>query len=82
MIEYLTNLLQNDDLCWAAATVLSYTYNVPKDKIASLLTLDEIEQKPLKRVNFAALAQLLISVGNYDLSVLLDAVKLVPTDLS
>ena len=82
MIEYLINLTQNDDLCWAAATVLSYTYNVPKDKIINLLTLDQIEQKPQKRVNFAAIAQLSISVGNFNLAILLDAVKLVPTDLS
>ena len=81
MIEYLIKLTHNDDLCWAAATVLSYTYNVPKDKITNLLTLNEIEQKPQKRVNFSALAQLSIAVGNNDLNTLLDAIKLEPTDL-
>ena len=81
MIEYLIKLTHNDDLCWAAATVLSYSYNVPKDKITNLLTLNEIEQKPQKRVKFSALAQLSISVGNNDLNTLLDAIKLVRTDL-
>ena len=84
MIDYLFGIIESNqsDVCWAAATVLSFTHGVPTERVKAVLSINFDKDSSQGRLNLAAVYQLAVRVGLNDITGLVDVLKAYPSDLS